>query len=146
MQIASQILSSGIGKAQQAMVGEKGAKVVQLSNVTKDVHNKNARITSYFGVKQSNTDDWLKIVNEDKTGSMLLEDLFAREKVHRFDHERIPECVVHARGTGAFGKFTLFESAADVTSAGVLTGTWRETLVFLRFLTVLGSCDSTDTI
>jgi len=60
---------------------EKGAKVVQLSNVTKDVHNKNARITSDFGVKQSNTDDWLKIVNEDKTGPMLLEDLFAREKV-----------------------------------------------------------------
>lgn len=57
MQMASQILSSGIGKAQQAMAGEKGAKVVQLSNVTKDVHNENARITSDFGVKQFNTDD-----------------------------------------------------------------------------------------
>ena len=63
------------------MAWEKGAKTVQLSNVTKDVHNKNARITSGFGVKQSNTDDWLEIVNEDKTGPMLLEDLFAREKV-----------------------------------------------------------------
>ena len=79
--MASQILSSGIGKAQQAMAGEKGAKVVQLSNVTKNVHDKNVRIMSDFGVKQSNTDDWLKIVNENKTGPMLLEDPFAREKV-----------------------------------------------------------------
>ena len=79
--MASQILSSGIGKAQQAMAGEKGAKVVQLSNVTKNVHDKNVRIMSDFGVKQSNTDDWLKIVNEDKIGPMLLEDHFARGKV-----------------------------------------------------------------
>ena len=63
------------------MAWGKGAEIVGLSNVTKDVHNKNARITSDFGVKQSNTDDWLKIVNEDKTGPMLLEDLFVREKV-----------------------------------------------------------------
>lgn len=146
MQMASQILSSGIGKAQQAMAGEKGAKVIQLSNVTKDVHDKNARITSDFGVKQSNTDDWLRIVNEDKTGPMLLEDPFAREMIHRFDHERIPERVVYARGTGAFGRFTLFESAADVTSPGVLTDTSRETPVFLRFSTMLGSRGSADTV
>ncbi|OCL07639.1 catalase-domain-containing protein [Glonium stellatum] len=144
--MASQILSSGLDKAQQAMGGEKGAKLNQLASVTKDVHDKNARITSDYGVKQSNTDDWLKVVNEDKTGPMLLEDPFAREKIHRFDHERIPERVVHARGTGAFGKFTLFESAADVTSAGVLTDTSRETPVFLRFSTVLGSRGSADTV
>jgi catalase len=67
-------------------------------------------------------------------------------QIHRFDHERIPERVVHARGSGAFGKFTLFESAADVTSAGVLTDTSRETPVFLRFSTVLGSRGSADTV
>ena len=88
MQMASQILSSGIGKAQQAMAGEKGAKVVQLSNVTKDVHDKNLRIMSDFSEKQPNADDWLKIVNEDKTGPMLLEDPFAREKVCG---QRLPE-------------------------------------------------------
>ena len=81
MQMASQILSSGIGKSQQAMAGEKGAKVVQLSNVTKYVHDKNLRIMSDFSEKQPNADDWLKIVNEDKTGPMLLEDHFARVKV-----------------------------------------------------------------
>ena len=63
------------------MAGEKGAKVVQLSSVTKDVHDENARITSDFGVKQSNTDDRLKVVDEDKTGPILLEDSFTRERV-----------------------------------------------------------------
>jgi catalase len=71
---------------------------------------------------------------------------FLQVQIHRFDHERIPERVVHARGAGAFGKFTLFESAADVTSAGVLTDTSRETPVFLRFSTVLGSRGSADTV
>ncbi|KAF2017729.1 catalase-domain-containing protein [Aaosphaeria arxii CBS 175.79] len=128
------------------MSSGQSAKVADLSKVTKDVFDKNNRITSDFGVKQTNTDDWLKVASEDKTGPMLLEDPFAREKIHRFDHERIPERVVHARGSGAFGKFTLFESAADVTSAGVLTDTSRETPVFLRFSTVLGSRGSADTV
>jgi len=67
-------------------------------------------------------------------------------QIHRFDHERIPERVVHARGAGAFGTFTLHESAADVTSAGVLTDKSRETPVFVRFSTVLGSRGSADTV
>lgn len=104
------------------------------------------RITADFGTKQSNTDDWLRISTKDKTGPMLLEDTFGREKIHRFDHERIPERVVHARGAGAFGTFRLFESAQDVTHAGVLTDTSRETPVFLRFSTVLGSRGSADTV
>ncbi|CAM1505032.1 Fc.00g106690.m01.CDS01 [Cosmosporella sp. VM-42] len=100
---------------------------------------KDSRITTDYGVKQSNTDDWLKVHREDKTGPMLLEDPHGREKIHRFDHERIPERVVHARGAGAFGTFRLFESAEDVSHAGILTDTSRETPVFLRFSTVLGS-------
>jgi catalase len=140
-------IASGIGKAQEALQNhEHGAKVAQLAAVTKDVHDPNWRITSDFGVKQANTDDWLKVVSEDKTGPMLLEDSFGREKIHRFDHERIPERVVHARGTAAFGTFKLHESAADVTNAGVLTDISRETPVFLRFSTVLGSRGSADTV
>ena len=53
---------------------------------------------------------------------------------------------MHARGTGAFGHFKLFESAADVTSAGVLTDTSRTTPVFARFSTVQGSRGSADTV
>ena len=67
-------------------------------------------------------------------------------KIHRFDHERIPERVVHARGSGAFGTFKLYESAEDVTFAPVLTDTSRETPVFVRFSTVLGSSGSADTV
>ena len=80
----------------------------------------------------------------------------------KFDHERIPERVVHARGAGAFGTFKLYESAEvcdlcneiiwilthaqNVTNAGVLTDTSRTTPVFVRFSTVLGSRGSADTV
>lgn len=67
-------------------------------------------------------------------------------QIHRFDHERIPERVVHARGAGPFGVFTLNESAADVAAAEVLTDTSRKTPVFVRFSTVLGSRGSADTV
>lgn len=120
-------------------------KAEQLSSNTAEP-SKESRITSDFGTKQSNTDDWLRVANGDKTGPSLLEDVFAREKIHRFDHERIPERVVHARGAGAFGTFRLFESAEDVTHAGVLTDTSRETPLFVRFSTVLGSRGSADTV
>jgi len=76
----------------------------------------------------------------------LLEDTVGREKIHRFDHERIPERVVHARGAGAFGTFTVKEPLSDVTSANVLNDTSRNTPLFLRFSTVLGSRGSADTV
>lgn len=76
----------------------------------------------------------------------MLEDNYSREKIHRFDHERIPERVVHARGAAAHGTFKLKESAADVSCAGILTDTSRETPVFVRFSTVLGSRGSADTV
>ncbi|KAL3423350.1 catalase a [Phlyctema vagabunda] len=103
-------------------------------------------MTSNFGVKQSNADNWLSASTADRQGPQLLEDNFAREKIMNFDHERIPERVVHARGAGAFGTFKLYESAVDVTSAGVLTDTSRTTPVFVRFSTVLGSRGSADTV
>ncbi|KAL6804931.1 catalase-like domain-containing protein [Trichoderma sp. SZMC 28013] len=129
----------------QAVMGHKAAKTDQLAAHTVEP-TKDNRITSDFGTKQTNTDDWLRINSRDQIGPMLLEDPFGREKIHRFDHERIPERVVHARGTGAFGTFRLFESAEDVTHANVLTDTSRETPVFLRFSTVLGSRGSADTV
>ncbi|KAF2196674.1 catalase-domain-containing protein [Delitschia confertaspora ATCC 74209] len=146
--MASQILAAGLQKVavDATHSPEKSKKIAQLCPHIKDSMDKKARITSDYGVKETETDHWLKVVNEDKTGPALLEDPFAREKIMRFDHERIPERVVHARGSGAFGKFTLFESAEDVTKAGVLTDTSRETPVFVRFSTVLGSRGSADTV
>ncbi|KAK3935205.1 catalase-1 [Diplogelasinospora grovesii] len=126
-------------------MGNQGNKVADLEQETKEVSSK-ARLTTDYGVKQTSADDWLKAVSQDKTGPMLLEDPFGREKIMRFDHERIPERVVHARGSGAFGKFRLLESAEDVTFAPVLTDTSRETPIFIRFSTVLGSRGSADTV
>ncbi|PGH11769.1 catalase A [Helicocarpus griseus UAMH5409] len=139
--------SDGLRKIQELMEnmhpGDK--KVADLARDTTDVHAP-APFTTDHGTKVSNTDQWLRLASENQTGPSLLEDQIAREKIHRFDHERIPERVVHARGTGAFGHFKLFESAADVTSAGVLTDTSRTTPVFVRFSTVQGSKGSFDTV
>lgn len=78
-------------------------------------------------------------------GPTLMEDFLFREKLHHFDHERIPERVVHARGAGAHGYFELYESLAEYTTASVLTDTSKKTPVFVRFSTVAGSRGSVDT-
>jgi catalase len=78
--MASQILSNVAEKA-KSMTGEKSQKIADLSANTKDVHDPNYRITSDFGVKQTNTDDWLAVVSDDQQGPQLLEDSFGREKV-----------------------------------------------------------------
>nr|WP_310590213.1 catalase [Dyadobacter pollutisoli] len=91
------------------------------------------------------------LINDDQNslkagdrGSTLLEDFILREKITHFDHERIPERVVHARGSGAHGVFKLYEPLASVTKAGFLNDTSLETPVFVRFSTVAGSRGSTD--
>ena len=78
-------------------------------------------------------------------GPTLLEDFHLREKITHFDHERIPERVVHARGAAAHGFFQVYEDLSDFTSAGLLTDPSRETPVFVRFSTVAGSRGSSDT-
>ncbi|KAF1855728.1 hypothetical protein Lal_00001570 [Lupinus albus] len=77
-------------------------------------------------------------------GATLLEDFMLREKITHFDHERIPERVVHARGSGAHGVFKVYESLAPLTKALFLNNTSAETPVFVRFSTVAGSKGSTD--
>jgi catalase len=77
-------------------------------------------------------------------GSTLLEDFILREKITHFDHERIPERIVHARGSAAHGFFELYESMGKYTKAGFLNDTSVKTPVFVRFSTVAGSRGSTD--
>jgi catalase len=77
-------------------------------------------------------------------GPTLLEDFILREKITHFDHERIPERVVHARGSGVHGIFQVYESLENVTKAKFLQDTKRETPVFVRFSTVAGSKGSSD--
>ncbi|KAF8077639.1 catalase-like domain-containing protein [Lyophyllum atratum] len=103
-------------------------------------------LTTDHGVKIADTDNWLRVM-DDERGPSLLEDQISREKIHRFDHERIPERVVHARGTGAHGYFKVFDDrASKYTSAHVLTDPSLTTPVFVRFSTVQGSRGSADTV
>jgi catalase len=75
-----------------------------------------------------------------------MEDFHFREKLTRFDHERIPERVVHARGAGAYGFFECYDSLADLTCADFLAEAGRRTSTFVRFSTVAGSRGSADTV
>ena len=103
--------------------------------------NENEKLTTNQGLKINNNQDSLKAGDR---GPTLLEDFILREKITHFDHERIPERVVHARGSGAHGVFKLNKSLAAYTKAKFLTETGKETPVFLRFSTVAGSKGSTD--
>ncbi|MFC6101155.1 catalase [Olivibacter domesticus] len=96
------------------------------------------------------TDQGVKI-NDDQNslragdrGATLLEDFILREKITHFDHERIPERVVHARGSAAHGVFKVYKPLNKFTKAHFLNDTATETPVFVRFSTVAGSRGSTD--
>ncbi len=78
-------------------------------------------------------------------GPVLIEDFFLVEKTQHFDHERIPERIVHARGYGAHGYFELTDSLAGISKAKVLTTVGQQTPVFVRFSTVGGNMGSADT-
>ncbi len=99
-------------------------------------------LTTATGTPVDDTDNSLRV---GPRGPALLMDHHLREKIMHFDHERIPERVVHARGAGAHGRFRLTDSLADVTCARVLSDTSLETSVFVRFSTVVGSRGSADT-
>lgn len=123
----------------------------------KSYHNgndpKSEQLKAYTSNHQGeylNTNQGLK-VNDDQNslkagerGATLLEDFILREKITHFDHERIPERIVHARGSAAHGYFELYESLEDYTKASLFTNTSVKTPVFVRFSTVAGSRGSTD--
>ncbi|MGA5219761.1 catalase [Streptomyces cinereoruber] len=101
-----------------------------------------AYLTTAQGTRLYDSDHSLKA---GPRGPVLLQDHHLREKVMHFDHERIPERVVHARGAGAHGVFQSYGTAAGVTKAAFLAAD-AETPVFVRFSTVLGSRGSADTV
>ncbi|MDP9002766.1 MAG: catalase [Myxococcota bacterium] len=100
------------------------------------------RITTNQGVPIADNQNSLKA---GLRGPALLEDFILREKITHFDHERIPERIVHARGSGAHGYFECYKSMADVTRAAPFTQAGKRTPVFVRFSTVIGERGSTDT-
>ncbi len=101
-----------------------------------------AYLTTAQGVRLPDTDHSLKV---GARGPTLLQDHHLREKITHFDHERIPERVVHARGAAAHGVFRGYGSAEQITMAGFLAKD-VETPVFVRFSNVVGSRGSADTV
>ncbi len=100
-------------------------------------------LTTNQATRVSNTDDSLKAGDR---GPTLMEDFHFREKLTHFDHERIPERVVHARGFGAHGYFQVYKPMTNITKAKFLSDPSVKTPVFVRFSTVVGSRGSADTV
>jgi catalase len=125
-------------KATQA-VEPDNTKVQELAVNKED--STGAFLTTNHGVKINDDQNSLKA---GERGATLLEDFILREKITHFDHERIPERIVHARGSAAHGVFKVYKSMNKYTRAGFLQDPSKETPVFVRFSTVAGSRGSTD--
>ena len=108
--------------------------------VAESVAQQGAFLTTAHGARLSDSDHSLRV---GRRGPTLLQDHHLREKVSHFDHERIPERVVHARGAGAHGTFIANGAAEGICRAAFLVAD-VETPVFVRFSTVLGSRGSAD--
>nr|XP_031863123.1 uncharacterized protein CI109_001602 [Kwoniella shandongensis]KAA5530195.1 hypothetical protein CI109_001602 [Kwoniella shandongensis] len=133
-------MASVVQQAVNAVAGD--AKKRQMDEFTKH-ENEKTPLTSYFGAKIAETDIALRA---GARGPTVLEDFHNREKISHFDHERIPERVVHARGAGAFGEFKLHTPLTGLTTAKILTDTSRVTPAYVRFSTVNGSRGSADSV
>jgi len=106
------------------------------------VDDSGRELTTNQGVKVADNQDSLKI---GLRGPTAMEDFIFREKITHFDHERIPERVVHARGAGAHGFFESYQDLSGITRASLFAKPGKRTPVFVRFSTVVGSRGSADT-
>lgn len=125
-------------------VPDSGKDIENIKTESLKPHTANAdneMMTTDHGVKINDDQNTLKAGNR---GPSLLEDFIFREKMTHFDHERIPERIVHARGAAAHGVFQVYESQSAITKAGFLNDTSARTPVFVRFSTVAGSRGSSD--
>ena len=124
-----------------AQAGSLPRESEKISELARDTVAPGAVMTGNQGVKIGDDQNSLK---QGLRGPTLMEDFHLREKITHFDHERIPERVVHARGAAAHGIFQVYEDLSDLTKASVLTDTSHQTPVFVRFSTVAGSRGSSD--
>ena len=120
-----------------ALISETGAG----GEVHQQARDDGERLTTAQGVVIADNQNSLRA---GAPGPTLMEDFAMREKIFHFDHERIPERVVHARGYGAHGTFTCTRALGDVTRAAPFASEGKETEVFVRFSTVAGSKGSPD--
>jgi catalase len=131
--------SQANGSRRNAGYGSVDPKIEDLAKNTEE--SAGEFLTSDHGLRINDNQNSLKAGNR---GPSLLEDFLLREKITHFDHERIPERVVHARGSAAHGYFQVYESMAQYTKASFLQDPSLKTPVFVRFSTVAGSRGSTD--
>ncbi len=106
------------------------------------VDSSGQRLTTNQGVPVADNQSSLKA---GLRGPALLKDFILREKITHFDHERIPERIVHARGSGAHGVFESYKSLKAITRAAPFQEAGKQTPVFVRFSTVAGERGSKDT-
>lgn len=128
-----------MAKAEKKQAKKSSSKIEDLSVNTE--HGADQFLTTNQGLKINDNNNSLKAGDR---GPTLLEDFILREKTTHFDHERIPERIVHARGSGAHGVFKLYNSQEKFTKADFLNDISVETPVFVRFSTVAGSRGSSD--
>ncbi len=128
-------------KAKQASSAKNTAKTPNTAEVHQTAGAGVPALTTQQGVPISDDQNTLRI---GPRGPALLEDLHFREKIFHFDHERIPERVVHARGFGAHGYFETYESLAGLTRANLFQRAGQKTPAFVRFSTVAGNKGSAD--
>ncbi|WP_198970525.1 catalase [Xylophilus sp. ASV27] len=130
--------SSGRGKARP--VDGSQDKLLQMQAFTAEPA---AALTTNQGLRIPDNHNSLKA---GVRGPTLMQDFILREKITHFDHERIPERVVHARGSGAHGYFQVYKPLSEYTTAHFLNDPEVRTPVFARFSTVAGSRGSADTV
>jgi catalase len=139
---------SGSSLTEHTDTGKSGAPALPGTNPTTDaldrvrVDSSDRRLTTNQGVPVADNQNSLKA---GLRGPALLKDFVLREKITHFDHERIPERIVHARGSGAHGYFEAYESLESLTRAAPFQEAGKITPVFVRFSTVAGERGSKDT-
>jgi catalase len=129
-------------------IGKSGHKPAQSIGNGGELHQHaggtHPRLTTQQGQSIADDENSLKASDLSRPGPVLLEDFVLREKINHFDHERIPERIVHARGAAAHGYFDLTNSLQKFSKARILSKVGERTPVFVRFSTVAGNAGSSD--
>jgi catalase len=135
-------LTTGTRSPKRQLAGDSEAHAAAGGELHQIAGGQHLALTTNQGVELSDNQNSLKA---NPRGPVLLEDFILREKITHFDHERIPERIVHARATGVHGYFELTSSLKKYTIARILTEVGEKTPVFTRLSTVAGGAGSGDT-
>ncbi len=133
---------SGAGQAPSETVAGNAGELHQNISAGADHGDGVSHLTDNFGHRIADNQNSLRA---GERGPTLLEDFVLREKIFHFDHERIPERIVHARGSGAHGVFESTRAIPELTSASIFQKKGTTCPVFVRFSTVAGGAGSIDT-